>query len=451
MISYELHTLIDNIEELIKKKDWEEIKNKLLDIPASDIAYLMEHFNEETELLIFRLLPKIKSAKVFAEFETDKQESILKNISNKKIKQIILDLHPDDRTEIFGDLPGKVTQTLLNILPINERKEALSLLSYSEDSVGRLMTPDYIAVKPSWTIRKALEHIKEFGKDAETINIIYVVDDKWHLIDSMPIRKFILSNSEALVKSLMDRKFVSIYVNEDQEKAAKKMKKYDMVSLPVIDPEGILIGIVTIDDILDVLEEETTEDFQKGAAVAPFGINYTTVSPWMLYVKRVGWLSILLVAGFISSKIIANFETTLESVIALAFFIPILIDTGGNTSTQSATLIIRALATGDLTLQKWFSVVKKELLTGFLLGISMGCVFFLRSLIFKDGIPLALTLSFSIICVMILANFIGAILPMILTKIKLDPALISSPLLTTIIDALGLLIYFYIARFIFSL
>jgi len=334
MISYELHTLIDNIEELIKKKNWEEIKKKLLDIPASDIAYLMEHFNEETELLIFRLLPKIKSAKVFAEFETDKQESILKNISNKKIKQIILDLPPDDRTEIFGDLPGKVTQTLLNILPINERKEALSLLSYSEDSVGRLMTPDYIAVKPSWTIRKALEHIKEFGKDAETINIIYVVDDKWHLIDSMPIRKFILSNSEALVKSLMNRKFVSIYVNEDQEKAAKKMKKYDMVSLPVIDPEGILIGIVTIDDILDVLEEETTEDFQKGAAVAPFGINYTTVSPWMLYVKRVGWLSIL---------------------------------------------------------------------------------------------------------------------PMILTKIKLDPALISSPLLTTIIDALGLLIYFYIARFIFSL
>jgi magnesium transporter len=293
--------------------------------------------------------------------------------------------------------------------------------------------------------------IIKFGKDAETINIIYVIDDKWHLLDSLPIRKFILSDSDLTIRSIMDRKFICVNVNEDQEIAVRKMKQHDLLSLPVVDDEGILIGIATIDDILDIMEEEATEDFQKVAAVAPFGIRYSTASPWMLYTRRIGWLAILFLAGFISSTIISSFETTLKSVIALAFFIPILIGTGGNTSTQSATLIIRALSTGDLTLRKWFLVIKKELLTGFLLGTSMGILFFIRSIIFKDGIPLAVTLSFTIICIMVAANLIGAVLPIILTKLKLDPALISSPLLTTLIDSIGLLSYFFIARFVFNI
>ena len=313
------------------------------------------------------------------------------------------------------------------------------------------MTPDYIAVKSEWTIEKALNHIRELGKDAETVNMIYVVDNKWHLIDSLPIRKFILADPGDSIESIMDYKFISISAYEDQEEAAKKIQKYNLVALPVVDREGVLMGIVTIDDILDVLEEETTEDFHKGAAVSPVGINYTTASPWMLYTKRVLWLAILLVTGFISSTIVAHFKVTLESVIALAFFIPVLIDTGGNTSTQSATLIIRAISTGDLTLRKWFSVVKKELIIGLLLGISIGSIFFLRSFIFNDGIQLALTLGLSTLSIIIVANLIGAMLPIILTKLKLDPAIISSPLLTTIIDSLGLLIYFYIAHLIYNL
>jgi magnesium transporter len=451
MLSYQEYKVIEKINELIEKKEWKEIKNELDRLPSSDIAYILENSNNETKLLLFRLLPNEKAAKVFSELEPDEQESILRNIGNKKVKQLILELPPDDRTEIFGDLPGNITQKLLNILPPEERQEALSLLCYPERSVGRIMTPEYIAVKSDWTIEKALNHIRELGKDAETVNMIYVVDNKWHLIDSLPIRKFILAQPGDTVNSIMDYKFISISPYDDQEEAAKKIQKYNLVALPVVDKEGVLLGIVTIDDVLDVLEEETTEDFHKGAAVSPVGISYITASPWVLYRKRVLWLAVLLFTGFISSTIISRFQVALESVIALAFFIPVLIDTGGNTSTQSATLIIRAIATGDLTLRKWFSVVKKELLTGALLGLSLGVIFFLRCFLLKEGIQMGLTLGFSIFSIIIISNLIGALLPIILTKLRLDPAIISSPLLTTIIDATGLLIYFYIANLIFKL
>ncbi|MDD3819274.1 MAG: magnesium transporter [Actinomycetota bacterium] len=451
MLSYQEYETVEKINKLIEKKEWKEIKKELDQLPSSDIAYILENSDSETKLLLFRLLPNEKAAKVFSELEPDEQESILRNIGNKKVKQLILELPPDDRTEIFGDLPGNITQKLLNILPPAERREALALLCYPEGSVGRIMTPEYIAVKKDWTIEKALNHIRERGKDAETVNVIYVVDNKWHLIDSLPIRRFILASPDDKVSSIMDYKFISISPYEDQEEAVKIIKKYNLVALPVVDKEGVLLGIVTIDDILDVLEEETTEDFHKGAAVSPISISYTAASPWMLYKKRIIWLTVLLFAGFISSTIIARFQVALESVIALAFFIPVLIDTGGNTSTQSATLIIRAIATGDLTLRKWFSVVKKELITGLLLGLSMGIIFFLRCFILNEGINMALTLGISIFSIIVISNLIGAVLPIILTKLRLDPAIISSPLLTTIIDAIGLLIYFYVAHIIFKL
>ncbi len=441
----------EEIRNLIENKEWKHVKDMLSGLPSTHIIEIMEGFNLETQMLMLRLLSRNKAAEVFSKLGPDRQESILKSMNNYQIKQVITELPPDDRTEVFEDLPGKLTQKLLNILPLEDRREALALLGYPEDSVGRLMTPDYVAVRSYWKIGRALEHIRELGKDAETIDIVYVTGDNWQLLDSLPIRKFILGDPQQKVESIMDYDFVAISVFEDQEQAVKKMSEFDIVALPVIDSDNILMGIVTIDDILDVLEEETTEDFHKTAAIAPVGIQYTTASAWTLYVKRITWLSILLVAGFISSTIISSFEATLDSVIALAFFIPILIDSGGNTATQSATLIIRAISTGDLTLRKWFRVAKKELLTGLLLGVSLGVLLFLRSLLFKDGYPLALTLGLSIISVVLLANLVGAILPIILTKMKLDPAVISSPLLTTIIDAAGLLIYFSIANLIYGL
>ncbi len=447
----EKETDIEEIRGLIENKEWRHVKSLLSELSPVKIIEVMEGFDLQTQILILRLLSRNKSADVFSKLGPDRQESILRSMNNNQIKQVITELPPDDRTEVFGDLPGKLTQKLLNILPLEDRRETLALLGYPEDSVGRLMTPDYVAVRSYWKIGRALDHIRERGKDAETIDIVYVIGDNWKLLDSLAIRKFILADPQQKVETIMDYSFVGISVFEDQEQAVKKMSEFDIVALPVIDADNILLGIVTIDDVLDVLEEETTEDFHKTAAIAPVGIQYTTASAWTLYVKRITWLSILLVAGFLSSTIISTYEATLETVIALAFFIPILIDSGGNTATQSATLIIRAISTGDLTLRKWFRVAKKELLTGLLLGATLGVVLFFGSFLFDDAYPLALTLGVTTISVVLLANLTGAVLPILLTKLKLDPAVVSSPLLTTIIDAAGLLIYFSVANFVFGL
>jgi magnesium transporter len=441
----------EKLESLVKNKEWHQLKNLLSDMPPFEIIDFIENLDLQTQILIIRLLPRSIASEVFPKLGPDMQEQMLQSMNNSQIRQVITQLSPDDRTEVFGDLPGKLTQKLLNILPLEERRETLALLGYPEESVGRLMTPDYVAVRSHWKIGKSLHHIKEMGKDAETIDMVYVIGDNWQLLDSLPLRKFILADPDEKVESMMDYNFASILAYEDQEKAVKIMSDFNLVALPVVDSDDILLGIVTIDDILDVLEEETTEDFQKSAAISSIGIQYTTASPWILYTKRIIWLSILLATGFISATIIAQFESILESVIALAFFIPVLIGSGGNTATQSATLIIRALSTGDLTLSKWFKVAKKELLTGTMLGVSLGAFFLLSSLLFKGGFQLGLTLGLSTISLVLLANIIGAMLPIILTKLKLDPAVISSPLLTTLIDAAGLVIYFTIARFVFSL
>ena len=443
----------EEIENLIENKEWKKLKEVLLKISAPrEINDIWENINPENRVILFRLLPASLASEVFSKMTQVEQEDILKHLSDVQLKNIILELDPDDRTELFEELPGTITQKLLNILPYSERVEALGLLGYPEDSVGRLMTPDYIAVKEDWDIEKCLEHIRIFGKDAETINMIYIVDSNWHLIDSLSIRKFILAQPDEKVKNKMDYKFLSISAEKDQEEAAGMMKRYDLVALPVIDKNGVLLGIVTIDDIMDVVEEETTEDIQKSAAVSPIAIKYTDVSPWVLYFKRVGWLSVLMVAGLLSSTIMSKFENTLNSVIALAFFIPVLIGSGGNTATQSATIVIRAMAVGDLTFKKWFRAVKKELITGALLGFTLGLLFFiLRFIVFRDVFLLGMTLALSIFLIILFANLVGALLPIFISKLKIDPAMVSNPLLATIMDSAGLLIYFGIANLLFRL
>jgi magnesium transporter len=433
------------IQELIKKKNWRQLKEALTVWPAPDIADLLESLEDEEMVILFRLLPPQLAADVFSELDADKHTCLLQQMSNERVRDIILELSPDDRTDLFEELPGKVAQKFLNLLPQEERKESLQLLGYPEESVGRLMTPDYVAIQFHWTIKQALEHIRRYGRDAETINMVYVVDEKWHLIDDIPLRRLILADPQQKVESIMDWKFVSISAFEDQEKAVKIMKKYNLIALPVVDPQNVLLGVVTVDDILDVLEDEVTEDIQKGASVVPLEIRYSTAPIWALFRKRILWLLFLGVAGFLSGNVIASFEHTLGTIISLAFFIPVLIDTGGNTATQSATLIIRAIATGDLTLKKWFSVVKKELLIGVLLGGTLGFVLYLWSYFWKGEYLISLVVGMSVTVITLWANLVGGLLPIVLTKLKLDPAVVSSPLLTTLLDVTGLLIYFSIA------
>ena len=443
--------IFPDIEQMLDTRNWEQLKKTWAGMKAEDIAEILKNLHRKHVAVAFRLIPKEKAAEVFSELDPSQQEYILTHIVDKHIKELLEELSPDDRTSVFEELPEQLTQRLLNLLPAEERKEAMGLLGYPENSVGRIMTPDYVVVKPDWTIEKAIQHIKKIGEDAETINMIYVEDDQLRLIDDIPIRRFILADPHQTVADIMDHEFIAIHALDDQEEAYKMIKKYDINVLPVIGEDGVLIGIVTVDDILDVIEEEVTEDFQKSSAIVPVEEKYYTASNLTLYKKRIGWLFILLLTDFFSSTIIAHFEDSLKAVIALAFFIPILIDSGGNIAAQSSTLIIRALATGSLSVKKWFLVMKKELLIGLLIGLTLGLTLYVRGFFWRGGPTVGMVVAISMVAISLWSNLLGSLLPIVLTKFKLDPAVISSPLLTTVVDSTGLLIYFTLADYIFHL
>ena len=445
------HLLTPEIRDLIEQNDWINLKNVISDWPSPDIADLLGYLDNKGSVILFRLLPKNMASDVFSKLDITEQEDLLNKISNAEVENLILNTAYDDRTDLFEDLPGRLTQKILNILPVNERVKSLELLGYPEMSVGRLMTPNYIAVNSNLNVSKAIAHIRSRGPAAETVDIIYVVDNDWKLLDDIPIKKFILAEPDQIVHDIMDQNYICIEAKQDQEEAYHLIKRYDLNVLPVIDEEGVLLGIVTVDDILDVLEEEVTEDFQKTSAINPVDESYTIAPPLLLYRKRIGWLTILLIADFLSSNIIAHFQFALEAIISLAFFIPILIDSGGNTAAQSSTLVIRALATGELTLKKWFQVVRKELLVGLMLGLTLALILYIRSYFWRGGPQVGLVVGFSMFVIVLWANLLGSLLPIILTKLKLDPAVTSSPLLTTVVDSTGLIIYFTFAQFVLNL
>ncbi len=436
--------------EFLSRRDWRGLRGFLSSFPPPDIAEILAELPEEEMVIAFRLLPRELAADVFAELEVEREEALLERLRDRKLLEVLLELPPDERTELLEELPGRLTQKLLNILPPDERQEALKLLGYPENSVGRLMTPDYVALKPYWSIEVALDHIRRFGHDAETVNMVYVVDERWRLLDDIPLRRVILASPEQDVASIMDHHFVAIEAHADQEEAIRLMEKYDLIALPVVDRDGVLLGIVTVDDIMDVLEEEFTEDVQKGASVVPLGTSYTTVSTFALFRKRVVWLLLLALAGFLSGSVISAFEGVLGKVIALAAFIPVLIDTGGNTGTQSATLVIRALATGELTLRRWASVVAKESSVGVLLGTALGGILYLWSYIWKGDPRVSVAVGLAVVFIVLFANLVGSLLPLLITRLRLDPAVVSSPLITTVMDVTGLLIYFGIATAILT-
>lgn len=435
------------IQEMIESKDLKSLKEVIQDWDSIEIADLLMSLSEEEQPVFFRLIPKKLSTEVFSYLEPDAQEKLLKNLSNEFISKLISDLEPDDRIALFEELPGEITQKLLALLSPDERKETLRLLGYPEDSVGRLMTDYYVKIRPEWTVGKALANIKRYGKNAETVDVIYVVDKKNKLIDDIPLGEIVLSDKNKKIENIMDYKYIALSAYDDKEKAAKMMQKYDRVALPVVDSENVLIGIITVDDIIDVIEEEATEDFHKGASVNPLDISYSKATIFTLFKKRIIWLFVLLIAGFLSSQVIKTFQEFLSLVIALSIFIPVIIDSGGNTGTQSSVLIIRAMTIGDVRKRDWLKIVLKELFVGILLGISMGSAIFLWSLfLIHQSIVISIIAGLAILCVIIWANIVGAILPILCYLVKIDPAIVSSPLLTTLIDSSGLLIYFSIAR-----
>jgi magnesium transporter len=447
------------IEELIKSQNWLELRESLEEWPVAEIADVLVDLDAADRVIFFRVLPRHMSSEVFSYLDTDFQNALLEEMNAEETRHLLANLRPDDRTTLLGELPGQVTQRLLNFLSPQDLKEARQLLGYPDDSIGRLMTPDYVAVRPSWTVEEALQHIRKMGKSSETINVIYVTDTSWRLLDALDLQVFILAKPETTVEDLMDETFVFVEAADDREEAVAIMRKYDKVVLPVVDSEGVLLGIVTVDDVLDVAEEEATEDFQKMGGVSALEKPYLSASVWTMFKKRGGWLAVLFLGQLFTASAMENFESQLESVIVLAIFIPLIISSGGNSGSQATSLIIRAMAVGEVTMRDWWTVMRREAITGIILGVFLAVIGLVRVIAWQwlgwydygsEYMLIALTVSITLVGIVSWGSLAGSMLPFILRRFGLDPATSSAPFVATLVDVTGLLIYFGAAAIILS-
>jgi magnesium transporter len=372
---------------------------------------------------------------------------------------LLNDLDPDDRTAFFEELPGTVCQRLMQMLSKEEREIATQLLGYPKDSIGRLMTPEYVAVKPYFTVQQALEHIRKFGRDSETLNVVYIVDNKWKLIDDIRIKEIILASPEQVISELSDNRFTSLNAYDDQEVAVKVFADHDRTALPVMGSDGTLLGIVTVDDVLDVQEEEHTEDFQKFGGTEGLDLSYTKTSLLDMVKKRSVWLILLFFGQTLTASAMEHFNDQLMTVAVLVLFIPLIISSGGNSGSQAASLIIRSIALGELKLKNWWYVMRKEILSGLLLGAILAIIGFIRIFICQETVLydygefwiwIGVSVSVSLIFVVMWGTFAGAMIPLFLKRLGLDPATASAPFVATLVDVTGLIIYFSTAALLLS-
>jgi len=448
--------LMPEIESLIAERKLNILKEILSDWTPADIADLIIDLPVQDKVIVFRVLPVDLATDTFEHLEFDTQEELLKAMGNEEASAILNEMSPDDRTALLEELPGTSAKRLIQLLSSEERKIAQTLLGYPENSVGRLMTPDYIAVKQNWTVSETLEHIRKFGADSETLNVIYVIDEKGKLIDDIKIREIILSALDKYISDLMDENFITLNVHDDQEKAVEVFKKYDRVVLPVIDNHGILIGIVTVDDVLDVAEEEATEDIQKIAGVSALEEPFPTIPIFSMVRKRAIWLTILFVAQILTAIAMGFFGDEISKAVVLSIFIPLVISSGGNSGSQAATLVIRAMAVGEIALTDWWLIMRREILSGLMLGGILGIIGFLQVAILTNvfhvissyWVLIGITVFFSLIGIVLWGTISGSMLPFILKKLGADPATSSAPLIATLCDVTGLVIYFSIAMLV---
>jgi magnesium transporter len=444
------------ILSLIEERKLSTLKEILSEWTPADIAELISQISDKEQAIVFRLLPNPLAADTFEYLEFEQQLNLLKAMGKEEVANILNEMSPDDRTALLEDLPSSAAKQLITLLSSDERKIAQTLLGYPENSVGRLMTPDYLAVKPEWTISESLKYIRENGKDSETINIIFVVDDKGKLIDDIRIREFLLKPLNMRVIDLMDENFVVLHVTDDQETAVSLFKKYDRIALPVVDFSGVLLGLVTVDDVLDVAEEEATEDIHKIGGMEALDESYSTISFKNMIKKRAGWLAILFIGEMFTATAMGFFEAEISKAVVLALFVPLIISSGGNSGSQASTLVIRALSLGEITLKDWFFVMRREIISGATLGAILAIIGFLRISVWQatsgmygiHWILVALTVSCALVGVVLWGTLAGSMLPIILKKFGADPAASSAPLVATLVDVTGLVIYFSVAIFI---
>lgn len=437
--------------KFIEDKNWKTLKQELHEIAPLQIAELIEELENPEEIILFRLLSRNHAKETFQHLSHEKQEDIIEGLAaySGKITSLLNDLDPDDRTAFFEELPSRVSQRLVQLLSSEERQIATKLLGYPEDSIGRLMTPEFVAIKSYYTVQQALEHIRKFGRDSETLNVIYIVNEQWKLIDDIRIKEIILASPEQFISELSDNKYIALSAYDDQEVAIKIFQDQDRVALPVVDTNETLLGIVTIDDVMDVVEEEHTEDFHKFGSLQEGIVNPLKARIFYLYKKRILWLIALVFMNIFSGAALSIFEDVIKSAVSLIFFLPLLIGSGGNAGSQSATLMIRSLAVGDVEPKDWLRLLGKEFFVSLLLGITMAMGVAIISGFRSPEI--VVIVSATMVFTVMAGSMIGLILPFIFNKFKQDPATASAPLITSISDITGVMIYFSVAAWYFGL
>ncbi len=444
---------LEKIQGFLEEKKYFLARDELLKYNEVDIAELLEEVGEETnielEIILFRMLPKDIAVEVFSYLPSDDQVRIVDCITDMETDYIIKELDFDDKIDVLEELPANVVTKILEKTPKNERKLINTFLNYPEDSAGSLMTPDYISLQKEQTVDEALAHIKEEGMDAETIYTCYVKDQGRKLIGTVSLSTLVISDGDTKIKEIMHDDVVSVFVYDDQEEVADKFKKYGFVALPVVDNENRLVGIITVDDILDVMEEEATEDIERMAGVVDFeksDRDYLDIPVWKHAMNRLPWLIILMIAYIGTGSIVTSFEGKLSAMICLVSYMPMLMGTGGNTGSQSATLIIRGLATGELDTSDVLKILWKEVRVGVLVGVILSIFNFFRVWLFDgQSIDVAITICVAMIIIVIFAKMLGSMIPLFVKKINLDPALIANPAISSISDAVALSIYFAVA------
>lgn len=444
--------MLKNIEKLIEEKKYAEIKKILNEMNDYDIAEIFEDLPTTEQLKIFRLLKKDIAADVFSYMETDTQSKLITLLSEKEAVEIINDMASDDAADLMDEIPANVVSRLLSKVDPEARRDINGLLNYPDDSAGSIMTTEYMDLKEENTIEEAIRKIKKEYDDKETIDICFVTDKSRKLIGTVKLKDLVLNDEEKLIKDIMDDDIMSVNTLMDQEEVASIIQDYDLTSIPVVDTENKLVGIITIDDVIDIIEEEATEDIEKMAAITPTEKPYLKLNVLELYKSRIPWLLLLMISATFTGKIIQHYEAALASYVVLTSFIPMLMDTGGNAGGQSSVTIIRGLSLNDIEYKDTLKVIWKEIRVAALTGITLAIANFAKLLLIdKVTTSVALVVCLTLIVTVIIAKIIGCSLPILAKKIGFDPAVMASPFITTIVDAISLIVYFQIATHLLGL
>ncbi|MCH8332346.1 magnesium transporter [Candidatus Sumerlaeota bacterium] len=438
------------IGELIAARQFDTLREQLIELEPADVAEIIEDLAAGDQAVVFRLMPRDFASDIFECLPLEDQEDLIRNLSMETVGEILNAMSPDDRTRLLEELPGAMAQRLLKTLNPEELRIARTLLGYPEESIGRLMTPEYVVARLEWTVQETIEKLRQTGAEAETISYIYIVDDQGLLIDDLPLGRLVMAEPETLLADLADRNFVALSAMDDREQTVPTFQKYDRTALPVVDSTGVLLGIVTVDDVLDVEEDEATEDVQKFGGQASLEDSYFATTRLTLIRKRAPWLVILFMGAFLTSRMMQFYEDLLREFVIVSLFIPLMISSGGNSGTQSAALIIRSLATNEIGLKDWSRVLFREIVVGLTLGCFLGIILVLLMLlgVIERDPRFAVVAFIGVMSIVLMGTLLGGLMPFLFHRLGFDPAVASGPFIATFVDLAGIVLYLTLALFI---